>query len=511
MIALRNLLTITAMLCATAAFAQDIDPDLLAKAQTYDDEIQARHVPAYGGIVDVIYNETTWDTVAFYQGQGDSTMWTSTYAVTQAFRYAVTGEDEALQNVAKAIETLQNHLLVTGRPGYVGRYVGPLADAAFWIDVYGLDWFRVGEGEWLGTFWLSNSSSDQHVGFFFAMGMVHELVDDPDVRAMIEAMVREVIDALIDQNWWIITEEGVPSTAAPNLDGAERLAFALVAARILGDQKYWDEYDRVFALDEPLLAISSWALYNRYNEYFAMNLRHDNYMTLFMFEEDPDRLALYFDTFDRMTRPYVDDGHQTFFDYVYLLGCERAGRCEHSEAIMQDGVTQLSAFTSWPNNDIHVDPGPPPGGIDPLSQTLVDILADLPDWLVDLIGLDFALQAADGYDIAHRCRRDYTWQRSPYLMTCAGYLPQKLYTGSDYLMAYWLGRYTDYLNPKDIDAPPADDDADDDDADDDMSDDDTSDDDAMGDDDAMDDDAADDDVSDDDAADGGDSGSGCGC
>jgi len=490
---LAGLIFLGFILLAGPAAAQTIDPELLAKAIDYDREAQSRHVPGYGGLVQIAYETDELLSPILYRGQGDSTMWTATYGVTQAFRYAVTGEAEAKANAVAAVQTLRDHLRVTQTTGYLGRYVGPLDDNRFWLDVFQLDEFRYGEGVWLGTFWLSNSSSDQHVGFFHAMAIIHDLIDDPPTRQLIKSMVREVIDRLRGNFWLIIDEQGLPTTAAPQINGGEKLSFALIAAHLLDTPEYWALYDEVFAQEQALFPFNSTGFWNRYTEYFAMNLKHQNFFSLFSLEPDLERLEFYFDVYLDKVRPWVADTHQVYFDWVYLVGCRRLNRCEDSYRLMEEGVASLRKFPVWPNREIHVEPGPPPGGVDPISEWLVDFAAQLPDWLIELTGLEFERQAAGGYDLDHRCRVEYLWQRSPHQMTCGGFLPNYIHPGADYLMAYWMGRSFDFLNPHDLDPPIADDD--DNDLDDDDNDDNDDNDDQLT---SDDDDAASPDASDDD-------------
>ncbi|MDP8223784.1 MAG: hypothetical protein P9L99_10530 [Candidatus Lernaella stagnicola] len=451
--------------------------------------------PPTGGLVQNVYTDTTYTEILYYRGQGDSTMWTSTYGATQALRYAVTGEAAAKANTIAVVETLRDHLRVTRTEGYVGRYVGPLDNPIFWLDVFQLDEFRYGEGIWLGTFYLSNSSSDQYDGFFNNLATIYDLVDDAATRQLIKSMIKEVIDKLAANRWLILNEEGLPTTAAPQIAGSERISFALIAAHIIDTPEYWQLYEDVYEDQIQTLPFSSVAFWNRYTEYFAMNLKHLNYFTIFRLEPDEERLRELFRIYMQKVRPWVEDGRQVYFDYVYLTGCERLGVCEGSYGIMERGVNSLHKFREWPNVQWFVTP--PPAEVDPISQWLVDLQEKLPAFLQDLLG--FELQAKQGYDLDERCIQDYMWQRSPYKMSCGPFpldWPEHMLPGADYLMAYWLGRHTGYLTPHDIDAPPGDDDDDNDDT----TDDDAGDDDA-GDDDAGDDDAADDDTADDDAAD----------
>ncbi|NLH50897.1 MAG: hypothetical protein GX444_20160 [Myxococcales bacterium] len=443
---------------SVAAARADDDPALLAKAQAYDTGVRDRHVPGYGGIVQALYETEDLQTILMYRGQGDSTMWTSTYGASQAFRYAVTGDADAKANAIAAVQTLNDHLRVTQTTGYVGRYVGPVSDPAFWLDYAGSEILLYGSGLWLGTFYLSNSSSDQYDGFFHGLSVIYDLVDDAPTRALIKSMIKEVIDKLRASYWFILNEDGLPTTAAPQIDGTERIAFALIAAHILDTEEYWNLYAQVYEEEKPGLPLSAISFFNKYTEYFANNLRHQNFYTLFTMDPDDERVAYFFRVFMDKVRPWVENTHNVYFDWVYLTACQRLDRCRGSQAIMEDGVAMLGQFTEPPNREIHIDP--PAAAVDPISQWLVDFQSTLPDWLGDL--LDFQLQAKEAYPVEYRCRQEYLWQRSPFQMQCAGFLPQHVMPGVDYLMAYWMGRYYDYLEPHDIDGPPDDDTTDDD-------------------------------------------------
>ncbi len=486
-----------------APVSADEDPALLQRAIDYETWLRDHHVPGYGGIVQIMFETEDLEKVLYYRGQGDSTMWTATYCAAESFRYAVTGDEDAKQNAIAAVETLRDHLRVTQTTGYIGRYVGPVNDPAYWLEYAGSDLLEYGTGPWLGTFYLSNSSSDQYVGWWHGLALAYDFIDDAPTRALIREMVKEVIDKLRNSAWLILNEEGLPTTAAPMIDGQKRLVFCLIAAHILDTAEYWDLYAEQFEKLAPTLPLTSIAFFNRYTEYFANNLRHQIDLNLFRLDDDPERLAVYWDLFSKQRR-LVEWTHNVYFDYVYLIACEKMGQCAEAKEIMEDDLHSLTVFQDPPNREIHINCPQLP--VDPVSVFLTDLAESL--GLNDLLG--FAYQAEGAQEITDRCRVEYLWQRTPHHLQCYGWLPQHVQPGVDYLIAYWMGRYYDFLEPHDIvDDDSADDDvADDDHADDDIADDDLSDDDA---DDDQDDDL-DDDVDDDsNQASAADDAGACGC
>ena len=494
------LATFLAVFSSHPVFA-DVDPTLLERAENYESWLREHHVPGYGGIVQVVFDSEELQNVSFYRGQGDSTMWTATYCAAESFRYAVTGEEDARQNAIAAVHTLRDHLRVTQTEGYIGRYVGPVSDPAYWLEYAGSELLKYGAGQWLGTFYLSNSSSDQYVGWWHGLAIAYDLIDDDATRQLIRDLMKEVIDKLRRSAWLILNEDGLPTTAAPMIDGAKRLVFCLIAAHVIDTPEYWDLYAEQFDQIAPTLPLTSISFFNRYTEYFANNLRNQIFYNLFRLETDPNRLAVYWDLFMKQRR-WVEWTHNVHFDFVYLNACEKMGQCEQAKEIMDDAVNSLTVFQDPPNREIHIDPPQLP--VDPVSVFLTD--------LAEALGLndyfDFVYQAEDAQEIQNRCRVEYLWQRSPHLLQCYGWLPQHVLPGVDYLVAYWMGRHYDYLEPHEI--------VDDDSVDDDAADDDVADDDQVDDDDA-DDDLSDDDndddgqLADDDESDGGGDGDACGC
>jgi hypothetical protein len=440
-IPLMTLFALVALLTVATSGALAEDPVLRERADAYEDWLRTWHIPEYGGMTEVVFTDTTFQEVLFYRAMGDSTMWTATYMAAECYRYAVTGEKDAKQNAIDAFNTLQDHVAVTQTPGYIGRYVGPV-DQKFLFDYLGSDILRYGEGPWLGTFWLSNSSSDQHVGWFYGHAILYDLIDDEAIRQQVRSSVRAVFDRLVANNWLIRDENGWPTTAAPNISGGERMAFCVITAHILDEQYYWDLYQQEFVDFQPLARITSFSWFTKYAEYFAFNLRHQNYYNILRLDPDPDRRAFFFELFSEMIRPHVAWTHNPYFDYIWLHMCKKAGiECEDADAIAADALKSVTDFRDPPNNNVHISiPSLP---IDPVSTFLVALAQLL--GVEDLI--DFELQTKEPHEIVNRCPEGFMWQRSPYHRFCVGFFDQEVFPGIDYLLAYWMGRYENQIDP----------------------------------------------------------------
>src|SRR6516164_10514001 len=99
--------------CATLILAVTQGRAAEGDALAIDANIQARHLP-YGTILDPIFTLTDSDQIAAYTRCGDSALWTGHYVAAEAFRYKVTQDAGALNNLRQAIAGLKSLADVTG-------------------------------------------------------------------------------------------------------------------------------------------------------------------------------------------------------------------------------------------------------------------------------------------------------------------------------------------------------------------------------------------------------------
>ena len=187
-------------------------------------------------------------------------LWTSLYVASQAFRYAATGDAEALAQLRRTLNGTYQMLQITGKSGLYtrdfrdpslpqqyciedeepyasaatdneryARYVPPAEDmvgnqfvkidddGCFKTWDTGLD---NGNGGWVkhpeyctdsrfaGFCWQMNVSKDEYAGHMFAAGIVARLVDDEEVRQIAIDILGKVGHHLVDNNFWISDYDG---------------------------------------------------------------------------------------------------------------------------------------------------------------------------------------------------------------------------------------------------------------------------------------------------------------
>jgi hypothetical protein len=428
------------------------DEDLTAgpnrlKAADYDEFHLNWHQPYYGSSVGVVvFTDASRTAVSSYGDYGDSCIWSGTYLASQAFRYHVTGDPEAKANAIRTAESLDRHLHVTGRPGFIARYVAPQDPLIYRGD----DWcdgdencHHIESGTYANDWWDGNTSRDQYTGWFFGNVIAFDLIDDAAMRDRIAANVTEVLDELISTNWWITDVDGKPTTAGPNVLPTQQLTWALIGYHMTGEERF-KAIVRKWIADSrrSIQKIMNMTLMNKYAQFYGNNLGHQNMYTLlrlgkvYLNSSDHDFIKELFET---QTHKYVRLSHNAFFNEIFMS----QGDYDPADAEYQDQLEQdLGEFRPAPNYVYYVDPTDLP--LDPVSVFLDDLMTKYP-FLEELMG-DVDPQSLEAHPVQEQCTTDFLWQRSPFQNDpCGTDQPNVTRPGIDYLVAYWMASYHKFI------------------------------------------------------------------
>ena len=257
---------------------------LAEKAATYD-EIAARlHLhPDLRWVAGVVLeagaseSDATWQNVERWSTGENDGLWSSLYLASQAYRWAVTSDQEALDAIRSSLAGLQTRMEVTGVDGIFTRQfippgvrgIGCPEDLASYVPDLEKDdnvWVRIGDEGCLwvvdrdsmtwsvtehcglaahaGTCWLDNVSKDEYAGHMLALAALAKLVDVPDVREVVADLLEKVGDHLIANDLTFVdwdgrrTEHGALYALAlddfPGFNAAMAMSFVLVAAEASG-------------------------------------------------------------------------------------------------------------------------------------------------------------------------------------------------------------------------------------------------------------------------------------
>jgi hypothetical protein len=444
--------------------------------------------------------DATWmDVATFHTGENDG-LWSSLYLAAEGFRYAVTGEAEALQTIEVLLAGEVDRMAITGVPGnFTRQYIPPdvagiacptdpqqyvpsadkrdnkwvRVDAAGCVETFDgttSEWVvstHCGLDAYAGWCWLDNVSKDEYSGHMFALGVLARLVDDDAVQATVAGLLAQVAQHLVDNRLSVVdwdgrvTEHGRFWAYAlddwPSFNAAMALDFFKIASVATGDATFTDWYDNCLmqrggerdCIDRPpesprpyvdYLPESSLYVGNgnscesNWNNFSMHALSLHN---LIWYERDPDTRAklqrhLEDDFFAPADKSWpLADQHNAFFDFIFAsqkaLGPGSTGPAQDA---VSDGVCQLRQFPATKHK---------------LAVTCPPdkcVLADCTDRFDDPI-LGYART------VAERCTTGFVWWGSPYDVGDCTEDQRMIEPPTDYLLAYWMGRYYGFIGDND--------------------------------------------------------------
>ena len=434
---------------ASEAFGVRVgDPALLGKlhqrALAYQEAYLARH--NMDGLTVGCDDYDNPDGLYKYSVLGDACFIHGNASAGAAFRYAVEGTEEALENVRLHVRGLDLLNRINDIPGLLSRsYVPPGADInpryydVFWPES---DNHVVEGGEFDGYYWKGDVSIDQYSGALVGLSIIYDLVDDPDVRATVRRNIVEIADYIWQGGMLIYDADGEPTKYGdfrgwflegwpiPDAVGAAgSLAWFKLAFHVSGEQRFNDHYYELLNERHYDVPISSfmWPYFGYMTKHYVIYMAFENMYILTRLEDDPAVKKIYIDAFSRWLwessgeqlrgRRAKVEANPTFTPW-YLFSTGQ----KDSSAIMKS-IWQMDVFMDPPlkyryiensaNPEIEINPESPTDALYPLPSNL-----RLPDMCI--------------------------WHRSPYILD-GGANSDAETSGHDYLLPYWMGRYYGYI------------------------------------------------------------------
>jgi hypothetical protein len=172
------------------------------KAMFFEKQVRDRHI-RHGFNASVTGIENGDFTTGRLEDSDNDGLWTSMYLAGQAFRYAVTGEEEALQNIRESLDAMERLYTVNPVPGFPAR--------SFERRGYKYEdkpWRRAEDTEWD---WKSTTSSDEAIGHIFAFGVIAELIDIADLREKAIMLIDTLMSHVVKNHFYLIDWNGEPT------------------------------------------------------------------------------------------------------------------------------------------------------------------------------------------------------------------------------------------------------------------------------------------------------------
>lgn len=269
------------------------------KAAAFEQRVRERH-DRYGLVASSILREPGNLGSNQFEPSDNDGLWTAIYAAAECFRYRVTKSPEALANARRSLEAMLFLEQVTGRPGFPARSYIKKGD---WRPKDGT-WHWTSDGQYE---WKADTSSDEIVGHFFAFGIAWDLLPDEGLKQRMSATVRRIMDHILEHGYNLTDINGKPTTwgkwsreyfdgrgrSDSALNALELLSFLKTAEHMTGDAKYAREY-RKAAMDLKYLEQTTRYLeYQNEINYSDEELAMLPFYMVFQYERDPVYLKSY--------------------------------------------------------------------------------------------------------------------------------------------------------------------------------------------------------------------------
>lgn len=447
----------------------DADPTkLVERAADYDQIARTLHIQPGQNLLHSAYFQedlATFDRVRLSDNSG---FWTATYVASQAYRYKVTGEAEALENLKRTLQGMLDLMRITGVPGLFARSYVNLDLPGFPTEQNLLDqyptcdlsvahckrWNKVEDGPYANHMFKNDVSRDEYAGHLFAVGVAGRLIDDAEVQEMATTIATEVALHLMDNEMQfkdidgITTTFGYMSPAAlsgfPGFNAVQTLQWVAAAANLSDDARI-ESFYRNCMLHEDLTACAQpdLATDKPYQEHLQTmgldldcktNWNNHNMANLAMFDlirtekDDSTRRA-----FQRILesqiwapddpRPMKDQKNSlyTFFHEIN----KNPLVYERDEAAIEESICVMKKFPEIKYQHA-VD-----------HSEFVEVCRGRKDWAM----------TGTLIPIEQRQTDNFTWTRNPYrIRDTAPEDRTYIESPEDFLLAYWLGRFHGFID-----------------------------------------------------------------
>jgi len=436
-------------------------------------------------------------------------LWTGLYVASQAFRYAATGDADALAQLRRTLNGTYQMLLITGKDGLYtrdfrdpslpqqycieddepyasaatdneryARYVPPASNMVgnqfVKIDDDGCfkTWdtsLNSGDGGWLkhdeyctdkrfaGFCWQINVSKDEYAGHMFAAGIVAKIVDDEEVRQMALDILKKVGHHLVDHNFWLNDYDGrntrYGSAHAMSLDeipgsnAIMALAWIKEAAVATGDPELTATYyDCLLQISGVLECIDQPAENpDDYRNYLSQ-------MGLALgCQSNYDTISIAMLNYFNLIWYEQDADLRAFYREQFRINTKGPDRADRDLWAESDPFKNF-ILVSMMEPDQYYDAAEAKKMVDDSICTLKRFHTDKAYHAKDTSGLDIWCDserhgglAEDMIPIEDRCSSVFEWWGDPNSRETCGEDVTRANPPADYLLPYWMGRYFGYI------------------------------------------------------------------
>jgi hypothetical protein len=461
---MKKLLVFIFLLCAGCATPHDyddpVDPnqvtvDELASHAELLEELYQKNHQEEGIVWQAIRSDPSLEDPDQYGNGGDSCIFSGHKLAADVFRYATVG---GTQNLDKALQSLRGLYILThatGTPGVFARGAFPAHRKAEWK--YPEHWQHridngfVHEGPALEDpfnpghsiapmIYYTRATKDQLTGLLFGLAVAWEYlegghflaVEDENsekiahAKVVIATIVEDVYNHLRAYDFLIRDEKGENDT---NADDVKQLMLLQLLAlyketvhvsnparahRIYN--KYQDQFNKGFFVAGDLF--HRW---NNYSQYYAWNLRYLRGYTVYLLDGDTAHRKKIREWYDDRLWQFTKNHFNAKFIYFYNAVTKKDENLD--DALFSMKSLKLKPVRSYDS----------PLAGDERKPSFLQVTFG--DW--DRFILPPHLRKPTSYS---------TWQKEPWDVGSAGHVGRENATGIDFILAYWMGRYYQFIS-----------------------------------------------------------------
>jgi len=347
----------------------------------------------------------------------DCSIWTGLYLASQVWRWKATADPAARANAEQAVDGLLFLETVTGHPGYLSRGFkeaegGSWDEALFWNK----SWYQAGKYRWMGQV-----TKDQACGRLFGLCTYLDLADDGPRKELIKESVERIFAQIIKDGMKIVdigdgSHRRLYAEHSGEIEFAVMALFAMkAAAHITGEEVFQRKYSDLVREGYLRIAVEGAARKGNHGSGYAGMHHSDTHLVfmglyyLFQYETEEKIRSYYLRSLER-NFGMIQTERNAFHNFVYHSVLED---CHDDEGAMQ-------SLREMPIQRI-VRP------VRNSGRTDFDRTYPLPVYERPAAEYEWASNAyrLDGWPQA-----DGTWEHST----------------ADFLVAYWMGRYHDFIS-----------------------------------------------------------------
>lgn len=404
---------------------------LLDKANQIDDLIHEKCM-LYNQVITVVDTRYPLNSPQ-NQWQEDADWLTGLYVGAESLGYATTGEKTAKEYARSCWLALHELSNISGIPGVVARHYRKDFEGEFGTGRK--RWHRNNDG----IYWIGDISRDQLSGHIFGLATYYDLVASEEERKIIESDVEAITDLIIDNNMVAVDWDGKPCIHGNFwVSPLFALAFLKSAYHITKKDRYQEKYleliDPHYFLGHALkdARVSANPFFQHYHQ--DSPLYH-----LVQYETNPEILHHILRCMELLYKDTKGNGNVYFlFDYAICHPESDAGRKGVAELLEYD-VSHLNVAKWDKDAREYVKDQRIPSKVRTSLKYILDIQKSLPNGKGSYIPLKYRPPKEFGWNY-------YTGEEARRPPGRAGHHGINVqYSGVDYLLAYWMGRYHEII------------------------------------------------------------------